>query len=113
MSLNAEPEAWLPSAVLLSYTGAPEAGAALQQARLAAAAHVRRVRPDLFLDDAVPTTEDVKLGALMLAARLYARRSTPQGIATFGDFGPGAIMRLDPDVERLLGVGRYAKPQVG
>lgn len=116
--------AWLPQDVVLAQLGA-DVGAgnlpAVQAARLAAIAYVERVRPDLLtvVVTGGGTTvsweggPDVQLGAAMLAARLYARRSSPQGLASFGEFGPGAILRLDPDVERLLGTGRHARPALG
>lgn len=89
------------------------------QARRAAAATVERVRPDLVVVDAsgsasFPVADpDVVQGALLLAARIYARKGSPQGLASYGDFGPAPITRLDPDIERLLSVGRYARPAVG
>ena len=75
------------------------------------------MRPDLFrvvggeaqTPDAVDHA-DVVFGAQLLTARYWARRGSPTGLASFGEFGAAAVVRLDPDVERLLGVGRYAKP---
>lgn len=107
---------WLPAASVLAHLGV-DAGSAqeadAERARLAATAYVERVRSDLLVEDGYAPDPDVAHGALLLAARLYARRSSPQGLASFGEFGPGAIMRLDPDIERLLGVGRYGSPRVG
>lgn len=54
-----------------------------------------------------------ELGATMLAARLWRRKDTPQGVATFGDSAPVYIQRNDPDVALLLRIGAYAKPVVG
>ena len=48
-----------------------------------------------------------------LTARLYARKGTPAGIATFGELGAATILRTDPDVQMLLGLGRYATPRIG
>lgn len=45
-----------------------------------------------------PVTESV----LLLAARLYARRSSPTGVAGFGDFGVVRVTNADRDVESLL-----------
>lgn len=107
---------WLPAATVYAHLGV-DVGSAQQadadRARLAATAYVERVRSDLLDGVTYAPDPDVVHGALLLAARLYARRSSPQGLASFGEFGPGAIMRLDPDVERLLGVGRYGSPRVG
>ena len=81
----------------------------------AARSYVERVRPE-YLGE--PTGEppaatytpdaDVKLGGLMLAARLYHRRGTPLGVAGFSDFGGPALLRNDPDISRLLRIGPYA-----
>lgn len=60
--------------------------------------------------DPVDAGEDIELGAVMLAARWYARRSSSQGIASFGEFGPAYVQRTDPDVASLLGL---SKPSVG
>lgn len=55
----------------------------------------------------------IVLGANMLAARLNRRRSSPDGIASFGDMGGVYVQRNDPDVAMLLQLGAYRKPQVG
>lgn len=65
-------------------------------------------------DPADPSTvdwsESIRLGALMLAARLYRRRNSPTGIEGFADAGVSYVARQDPDVARLLGL---AQPMVG
>lgn len=55
----------------------------------------------------------VTLGATMLAARLYRRRNSPEGVATFTADGAVYVQRNDPDVAMLLGIGAYAPPVVG
>lgn len=117
--------AWLPVGVVLRQLGLPadQTGPQLvdaEDARVAAAAQVERARPDLVTVDATgvavmvdPVDPDVIKAAQLLAARLYARKGSPQGLASYGDFGPAPVTRLDPDVERLLGVGRYDRPAVG
>lgn len=57
--------------------------------------------------------ERIILGATMLAARLFERRNSPQGVAAFGDAGPAYVQRNDPDVALLLKLGPYAEPAVG
>lgn len=52
-------------------------------------------------------------GATMLAARLFERRNSPNGVAAFGDGATAYVQRNDPDVALLLGIGPYAKPAVG
>lgn len=115
---------WLPQEAVLQHVGvnADQAQAAdVDRARRAAAAHVEQLRGDLVT--VVVTAEattvtfdptpDVLYGAVLLAARLFARRSSPTGLASYGEFGPAAVLRLDPDVERLLNVGRYSAPRIG
>lgn len=53
------------------------------------------------------------LGATMLAARVYRRRNTPEGVATFTDTGLIGVARSDPEVWMLLGLGSWAPPVVG
>jgi hypothetical protein len=53
------------------------------------------------------------LGATMLAARLYRRRNSPEGVASFAADGAVYVQRNDPDVAMLLGIGAYAPPVVG
>ena len=55
----------------------------------------------------------VTQGATMLAARLYRRRNSPEGVAAFGNEGPVYVQRNDPDVAMLLELGAWASPQVG
>lgn len=49
---------------------------------------------------AVP--DEVQLAASLLAARLYRRKDSPQGVIGGGDFGPVRVSRIDPDVEALI-----------
>jgi len=52
--------------------------------------------------EAVPDT--VQQAALILAARLFQRRSSPLGVmaGVVNDFGPIRVSRVDPDIQRLL-----------
>lgn len=52
-------------------------------------------------------------GATMLAARLFERRNSPNGVAAFGDGGVAYVQRNDPDVAQLLEIGSYSSPAVG
>lgn len=45
---------------------------------------------------------DAKHGVLMSCARLYRRRFTLEGIATFGEDFALRVNRFDPDVDALL-----------
>lgn len=107
-----EPHGWLPVDQVVD--GIPGSDAtSIERHRLAAASFVEAHRRDLFVDGAGPVPAHVVEGAVLLAARLHARRSSPAGLASYGEFGPAAVLRFDADVERLLGIGRSAKPAVG
>lgn len=56
---------------------------------------------------------NIKLGSLMLAARVYRRRNSPAGVESLGEAGPVYVSRNDPDLSQLLQIGRYAPPRVG
>ena len=58
-------------------------------------------------------TKSVKLGAAYLAWRLYARRTSPLGVLGFTDDGAAGILREDPDIAKLLGIGRRGRFTVG
>lgn len=48
---------------------------------------------------------DVTLGSMMLAWRWYQRRNSPLGVAGYQDYGTSALLRHDPDIAKLLGIG--------
>lgn len=48
---------------------------------------------------------DVRLGGLMLAWRWYQRRAAPLGVVTGPSGDPVEMLRNDPDIARLLGIG--------
>lgn len=56
---------------------------------------------------------NLKLGATMLAARIYRRRNSPAGVESLGELGPVYVSRNDPDLAQLLKIGRYATPRIG
>lgn len=74
---------------------------------------VRRHRVPRIIDGAAVWPDDVTLGATMLAARLWRRRNSPEGVATFGADGALYVSRTDPDIAQLLQLGQYAPPVVG
>lgn len=91
------------------YLGTPPAGTAdaLAMTRAAEAVTAWCERHGL-VEDPAPTevSADVHLGAVMLAGRWYGRRTSVNGIAGFGDVGVAYVIRQDPDVASLLGLGR-------
>lgn len=51
---------------------------------------------------------DVTQGAIMLAARWYARRGALLGsgdVSGYSDFGTSTLLRHDPDIARMLRIG--------
>lgn len=63
------------------------------------------------LDETWP--DDVRLGAKMLVRRLWRRRNSPEGVATFTADGAVYVQRNDPDIALLLRLGQHAPPVVG
>lgn len=45
---------------------------------------------------------EVQQAVLLLAARLYKRRNSPEGVAGWDDLGAIRIIARDPDIERLI-----------
>jgi len=115
------PYSWLTSAAVAAQLGldpAEELPPLVEQVRLGAGAWVERARADLaWVDDTGQGVDvvggDVLAGAALMVARLHARGASPLGLASFAEFGPSQVLRLDPDIERMLGLGRYGKPRVG
>lgn len=57
--------------------------------------------------------QGVVLGATLLAARLFRRRNSPDGVVAFAGDTPLYVQRMDPDVALLLQLGANAAPAVG
>jgi hypothetical protein len=76
----------------------------------AAMACVEAARIDLAADFAAGTVPaNVRLGTVRLAARWYRRRAFPEGQVTSELGVVGAIPYTDPDIDRLLGIGRFRR----
>lgn len=60
-----------------------------------------------------PWPSDVQEGAIMLTARLFARRNSATGVAAYLETGPAYVARYDPDLERLFGIGSWGPPVIG
>lgn len=111
------PFAWLPADQLAAWlqldqvpADAPQRRTA-EDCRRAAAAWIEDQRRDV--DYAGEVSPALVQAGVLAAARLYARRSSPAGLASFGEFGAAEVLRGDPDVTRLAGLGRHAEPRVG
>lgn len=50
--------------------------------------------------------QDVRLGTMRLAYRWHVRRRSPEMLASMGELGSARLPSFDPDIERLLGIGR-------
>lgn len=68
---------------------------------------VATLRPDLTSEEPWPARAEQ--AALVEAARLYGRRGSVQGIASFADVGVSMLPRLDPEVRSLLELGEYQR----
>lgn len=81
----------------------------------AACAWVERRRPDLLVGAPAVFTPDaaVKLGTAMYALRLYTRRTSPLGVSQNTEWGGSDILRQDPDIAKLLGIGADGPPLFG
>jgi hypothetical protein len=81
---------------------------------------VVRDMPVVDQADTDPAPEDwtgdglagVVLGANMLAARVYRRKDSAEGVATMAAGAPAYVMRNDPDIAQMLKLGDYSKPGV-
>jgi hypothetical protein len=80
--------------------------------------YVQRCRPEWFQlvepSGAVEYMPDAETyqGAVMHAAREYRRRNSPAGVEAFGDAGTSFVSRYDPDIEKALQTGAYARPVI-
>ncbi|WP_181778930.1 hypothetical protein [Pseudonocardia pini] len=90
----------------------------LESVLAAAVAFVERVRggdfdfsgdPDSLLP---PPPDDVVVGTVRLAGRWHERGRSPDGLISMGELGTARVPSFDPDIERLLGIGRYRGPVI-
>jgi hypothetical protein len=73
-------------------------------------AYVGRL-PVSQLPDAA-AADDVRQGIVMLSARTFRRRNSPAGIESIAE-QVTFVASYDPDIERLLRIGRQAAPGIG
>jgi hypothetical protein len=82
----------------------------------AAVAFVEGVHAEKYNFDADPESElpdppkNFELGAMRLAYRWHIRRRSPDGLVSMAELGAARIPSFDPDIERLLKIGRYRGP---
>jgi hypothetical protein len=81
----------------------------------ASISYVERVRTEFDYAD-VPVgelpTDDLILGTIRLAGRWHTRRRSPDGLVSMGELGSSRVPSYDPDIEKLLGIGRYRSPVI-
>lgn len=88
----------------------------LQMVLDAAIAHFEDVRGDEInftgdiFDCNPPPTDAHWLGVVRQAVRWADRRRSADGLIISGDTGTSRVPAFDPDIERLLGLGRYRGP---
>lgn len=92
---------------------------ALAQVLAVATAFVEQVRGGEFNfaadeDSTLPyPSPQLQLGTLRLAGRWFNRRRSPDGLIDMGELGATRVPSVDPDIERMLGIGRFRAPMVG
>lgn len=97
--------------------GAPnvQADSRLQQTLDAAVAYVERVKAGVYQFDVTDPDQfelpeppnDFRLGTLRLAARWHHRRMSSGGLISLGELGTTQVPGSDPDIDRMLRIGRY------
>lgn len=55
---------------------------------------------------------EMVLGAIRLAVRWKTRRRSPDALIAAGELGSSRVPSFDPDIERMLQIGRYAPPVI-
>ncbi|WP_144659047.1 hypothetical protein [Paenarthrobacter nicotinovorans] len=98
----------------LGHTGQPTADdtKALELVTAATIGYVDSL-PNIDLDPSgFYWADTTKLGAIMLAARMYQRRNSPGGVTAIGDVAT-FVPRYDNDIARLLNLDSFTKPMVG
>ena len=58
-------------------------------------------------------TDQTKLAATLLGARLYRRRNSPNGIEALTADGASYVSRYDSDISRMLRIDGHTRPRVG
>jgi len=99
-----------------AYLGLPATAdqAWLAQCADAATAYVNGLPHVVTTADPAPDwAPDTVAGATMLAGRLYQSRNAPLGAAGFDAMGGVVVTRTDPELARLLRIGRFLPPRTG
>lgn len=62
---------------------------------------------DVLVDLPAPNA-GIRLGTLRLAGRWHTRRRSPDALIQMGELGAARVPSFDPDIDRLLRIGRFA-----
>lgn len=112
---------WLdPVAVRQWYSGAADAPTGVTEDTLAlviaaCAEFCQRSRNDLpwsTYTEAVQVPAEVRQAGVMLAGRMLRRRNSMGGVDTFADGSIAYVSRHDPDIDRALRQGAWARPVI-
>lgn len=81
----------------------------------AAIAYAMAVRPELNYDNDPLNCNPApnaafRLGVIRQAGRWHARRRSPDATIAMGDLGTSRVPSFDPDIERMMKIGRYKGP---
>jgi hypothetical protein len=68
---------------------------------------------DLGLSADAAWPHDVKMGAVMLAARYHRRRNSASGVEAITESGAQYVSRYDSDISRLLRLDQFQSPRIG
>jgi hypothetical protein len=56
-----------------------------------------------------PPSSTIELGTIRLAGRWHIRRRSPDGLVQAGELGSTRVTSFDPDIDRQLKIGKYAR----
>jgi hypothetical protein len=120
-----DPHRWPPTLAELKVDDGNDGSrgdAKLSQELEAAVAYVERVRrrqvdftgdltdPELEAAFMVRPDADLRLGTIRLALRWHARGRSPDGMVASPETGSVRVSSGDSDIDRMLRIGRYARP---
>jgi len=79
----------------------------------ASIAFVQRVKAGKFNFTGTDTDletpdEDLRLGTMRLAGRWHTRRRSPDALVQMAELGATRVPSIDPDIDRMLRIGRFA-----
>lgn len=68
---------------------------------------------DVVSDLPDPAATTLHLGTIRLAGRWHERRRTPNMLVQMAELGAARVPSFDPDIDRLLRIGRHGRVRVG